>query len=91
MSGRLSAREEGEGEEGEEGEGGSRCDPAFQVVWHRFRHVKRYLAYRSWESYFHVLACAAVGCPGRGFTQWRANFRFVDFRFVGTLVHPPEF
>ena len=44
------------------------CDPAFCVVWFRFRLMRRYLAYRPEEvSRVHrLLAAAAEGCSGHG-------------------------
>ena len=44
------------------------CDPAFVIIWNRFRHVRRYLAYRPDEEgrMFRFLDCAATGSPGRG-------------------------
>ena len=44
------------------------CDPAFCVVWFRFRMLRRYLAYRPGEvsGVYRLLDSAAVGCPGHG-------------------------
>ena len=44
------------------------CDPAFCVVWFRFRMLRRYLAYRPGEvsRFYRLLEHAADGCPGHG-------------------------
>ena len=44
------------------------CDPAFCVVWFRFRLMRRYLAYRPEEvsRVYRLLAAAAEGCSGHG-------------------------
>ena len=45
------------------------CDPAFCVVWFRFRLMRRYLAYRPEEVsrvYGLLAAAAAEGCSGHG-------------------------
>ena len=42
------------------------CDPAFCVVWFRFRMLRRYLAYRPGEvsRVYRLLDTVAEGCPG---------------------------
>ena len=42
------------------------CDPAFCVVWFRFRMPRRYLAYRPGEvpRVYQLLDSVAEGCPG---------------------------
>ena len=49
-------------------DGPSGCDPAFCVVWFRFRMLRRYLAYRPGEVFrvYRLLERAAEGCPGHG-------------------------
>ena len=49
-------------------DGPSGCDPAFCVVWFRFRMLRRYLAYRPGEvsSVYRLLESAAEGSPGHG-------------------------
>ena len=49
-------------------DGPSGCDPAFCVVWFRFRMLRRYLAYIPGEVFriFRLLGHAADGCPGHG-------------------------
>ena len=44
------------------------CDPAFCVVWYRFRMLLRYLAYQPGEvsRVERLLEHAADGCPGHG-------------------------
>ena len=44
------------------------CDPAFWVVWFRFRMFRRYLAYRPGEvpKVYRLLYRVAEGCPGNG-------------------------
>ena len=44
------------------------CDPAFCVVWFRFRMLRRYLAYRPGEVFrvYRLLERSAEGCPGHG-------------------------
>ena len=44
------------------------CDPAFCVVWFRFRLMRRYLAYKPEEvsRVYRLLAAAAEGCSGHG-------------------------
>ena len=44
------------------------CDPAFCVVWFRFRMIRRYLAYRLSEvsRVYRLLDSVAEGCPGHG-------------------------
>ena len=44
------------------------CDPAFCVVWFRFRQMRRYLAYRPEEvsRVYRLLAAAAGGSSGHG-------------------------
>ena len=44
------------------------CDPAFCVVWFRFRKLRRYLAYRPGEVFrvYRLLERSAEGCPGHG-------------------------
>ena len=44
------------------------CDPAFCVVWFRFRLMRRYSAYRPEEvsRVYRLLAAAAEGCSGHG-------------------------
>ena len=46
----------------------SGCDPAFCVVWFRFRMLRMYLAYRPGEVFriSWLLEHAADGCPGHG-------------------------
>ena len=48
--------------------GPSGCDPAFCVVWFRFRVLRRYLAYRPGEVFrvYRLLESAAEGTPGHG-------------------------
>ena len=43
-------------------------DPAFFVIWSRFRQLRRYLAYRPDEEarIFRLLDYAAAGSPGHG-------------------------
>ena len=49
-------------------DGPTGCDPAFCVVWFRFRLFRRYLA--SWTSQvgraYHLLEMLGEGCPGHG-------------------------
>ena len=49
-------------------DGPSGCDPAFCVVWFRFRMLRRFLAYRPGVVYriFLLLGHAEYGCPGHG-------------------------
>ena len=49
-------------------DGPSGCDPAFCVVWFRFRMVWWYLAYRPGEVFrvYRLLDRSAEGCPGHG-------------------------
>ena len=49
-------------------DGPSGCDPAFCVVWFRFRKLRRYLAYRPGEvsRVYRLLERAAEGSPGIG-------------------------
>ena len=44
------------------------CDPAYCVVWFRFRMLRRYLAYRPGEvaRVHQLLDGVAGGCPGHG-------------------------
>ena len=44
------------------------CDPAFCVVWFRFRMLRRYLAYRPGEvpRVYRLLDCVAEGHLGHG-------------------------
>ena len=44
------------------------CDPAFCVVWFRFRMLRRYLAYRPEEvrRVYRLIEGASGGCPGHG-------------------------
>ena len=44
------------------------CDPAFCVVWFRFRLMRRYLAYRPEEvsRVYRLLSAASEGCSGHG-------------------------
>ena len=44
------------------------CDPAFCVVWFRFRILRRYLAYRPGEvpRVCRLLDCVFGCCPGHG-------------------------
>ena len=44
------------------------CDPAFCVVWFRFRMLRRYLAYRPGEvpGVYRLLDSVAERCPGHG-------------------------
>ena len=49
-------------------DGPSGCDPAFCVVWFRFRMMRRYLAYRPGYVFrvYRFLGRSAGGCPGHG-------------------------
>ena len=49
-------------------DGPSGCDPAFCVVWFRFRMLRRYLAYRPGKvsRLYRLLESAAEGSPGHG-------------------------
>ena len=49
-------------------DGPSGCDPAFCVVWFRFRMLRMYLAYRPGEVHrmYRLIDSAAEGCAGRG-------------------------
>ena len=49
-------------------DGPTGCDPAFCVVWFRFRMLRRYLAYRPGEvsRVYRLLEHAANVCPGHG-------------------------
>ena len=49
-------------------DGPSGCDPAFCVVWFRFRMLRRHLAYRPGEvsRVYRLLESAAEGSPGHG-------------------------
>ena len=49
-------------------DGPSGCDPAYCVVWFRFRMLRRYLAYRLGEvsRVYRLLESAAEGSPGHG-------------------------
>ena len=49
-------------------DGPSGCDPAFCVVWFRFRMLRRYLAYHPGEVFrvYRLLECSAGSCPGHG-------------------------
>ena len=44
------------------------CDPAFCVVWYRFRLLRRYLALWPAEigRVYHLLEMVGDGCPGHG-------------------------
>ena len=44
------------------------CDPAYFVVWFRFRMVRGYIAYRPDEVgvVYHLLGMVTEGCPGHG-------------------------
>ena len=44
------------------------CDPAFCVVWFRFRMLSSFLAYRPGEvaKVYRILEHVAAGCPGHG-------------------------
>ena len=44
------------------------CDPAFCIVWFRFRLLRRYLALWPAEvrRVYHLLEMVGEGCPGRG-------------------------
>ena len=44
------------------------CDPAYCVVWFRFRMLRRYLAYQPGEvaRVYPLLHSVAGGCPGHG-------------------------
>ena len=43
-------------------------DPAFFIIWSRFRQLRRYLAYRPDDEarIFRLLDCASTGSPGHG-------------------------
>ena len=43
-------------------------DPAFFIIWSRFRHLRRYLSYRPQEEdrIFRLLDYASTGSPGHG-------------------------
>ena len=47
-------------------DGPTGCDPAFCVVWFRFRMLRRFLAYRPGEvaRVYRLLEHVAAGCPG---------------------------
>ena len=49
-------------------DGPSGCDPAFCVVWFRFRMLRGFLAYRPGEvsKVYRLLEHVAGGCPGHG-------------------------
>ena len=49
-------------------DGPPRCDPAFCVVWFRFRVLRGYLPYRPGEvsGVYRLLDSVAEGCPGHG-------------------------
>ena len=49
-------------------DGPSGCDPAFCVVWFRFRLLRRYLALWPTEvgRVYRLLEMASEGCPGHG-------------------------
>ena len=49
-------------------DGPSGCDPAYSVVWFRFRMLRMYLAYRPGEvsRVYRLLGSAAEGGPGHG-------------------------
>ena len=49
-------------------DGPSGCDPAFCVVWFRFRTLRRFLAYRPGEvsRVYRLLESTAEGSPGHG-------------------------
>ena len=49
-------------------DGPSGCDPAFCVVWFRFRMMRRYLAYHPGEvfRFYRLLDRSSGGCPGHG-------------------------
>ena len=52
-------------------DGPTGCDPAFCVVWFRFRLLRRYLALWSAEvgRVYRLLALLHEGCPGHGPVQ----------------------
>ena len=60
-------------------DGPSGCDPAFCVVWFRFRTLRRCLAYRPGEVHraYRLIDGAADGCPGHGLRicLWRVLLR----------------
>ena len=43
-------------------------DPAFFIIWSRFRQLRRYLAYRPDDEarIYRLLDCASTGSPGHG-------------------------
>ena len=43
-------------------------DPAFFIIWNRFRQLRRYLAYRPGDEarIFRLLDSASAGSPGHG-------------------------
>ena len=49
-------------------DGPTGCDPAFCVVWFRFRMLRRFLAYQPGEVFTveRILEHVADGCPGHG-------------------------
>ena len=49
-------------------DGPTGCDPAFCVVWFRFRMLRMYLVYRPGEVFriYMLVGHAAHGCPGHG-------------------------
>ena len=58
------------------------CDPAFCVIWFRFRMLRKFLAYRPGEvaRVYRLLEHVAAGCPGLLFTcLLKALLRLVCF------------
>ena len=53
----------------------SGCDPAFCVVWFRFRMLRRYLACRPGEvsRVYRLLESAAEGSPGHGSSSFSSS------------------
>ena len=68
-------------------DGPTGCDPAFCIVWFRFRMLRWYLAYRPEEvpRVYRMIGSAAEGCPGHGL---RTCFLKALLRlgFIGVLM-----
>ena len=59
------------------------CDPAYCVVWFRFRMIRRYLAHRTFEvgSVYRLLDVVTEGCPGHGPIHLLVSSAAADVRF----------
>ena len=69
-------------------DGPAGCDPAFCVVWSRFRMLRGFLAYRPGEvaRAYRLLEHVAAGCPGHGPVHLlKAPLRLVFFGLLRWL------